>query len=78
MTFTSVFATQSMHEVGVIRERVQVQVDVQVVVVSDTTRCLLVVSATSTREYLKVGHVDNLDVAEVLVETLVTDRQVVL
>ena len=78
MTFTSAFTTQSVHEVEVNHERAKVQVDVQVVVVSDTTRCLLVVSVKSVRVYPKVVLVDNLAVAQVLVETLVVDRQAVL
>ena len=78
MAFTSASVTKNMHEVVVISERAQVQVGVQVAVVSDIARCLLVVSAASTKKYLNVGHVDNLDVARVLVETLVVDRRVVL
>ena len=67
-----------MREIEVTRERAKVQVDVEVLAVSDTTRCLLVVSVKSKSEYLSVVLVDNLEVPQVLVENLAFDRQAVL
>ena len=86
MTFTSAFTTQShftsvpsaticfksWHMLVTGRKLPSLVVDVDVLVVSDTTVCLLVVSVKSTREYLNVVLVDNLvEVTQVLVDVVV-------